>query len=161
MKKTLLFAVPLLAALVLTGCGGLIPGRSAGPGYIPFDEAGPPRLSSKSYQVKGRRYQLLASAAGYEEEGIATWYGPGFHRRKTASGERYNMHALTAAHKSLPMDTVVEVHNLNNNRKVNVRINDRGPFVEGRIIDLSLKAAKQIELDGKARVRVKALGRAE
>lgn len=161
MKKACLAIALLLTIIGLNGCGALVPGSQPGPKYVPFTETGPPRPSGKSYKIKGRTYHTLATAAGYEETGEATWYGPGFHRRKTASGERYNMNALTAAHTSLPMDTVVEVTNLENGRKVNVRINDRGPFAKGRIIDLSRKAAKTIELDGKGRVKVKALGRAK
>ena len=154
-------AVLSLTALMLSGCGSMIPGRLSEPAYIPFTDKGPPRPSGQSYKIKGRTYQLLDTAAGYEEVGEGTWYGPGFHRRTTANGERYNMNALTAAHTSLPMNTVVEVTNLENGRKVKVRINDRGPFVSGRIIDLSRKAAQKVELDGKARVKVRALGMAK
>ena len=139
----------------------MIPGRLTEPAYIPFAEAGPPRPSGKAYKIKGRTYRLLDTGAGYEEIGEATWYGPGFHRRTTANGERYNMNALTATHTSLPMNTVVEVTNLVNGQKVIVRINDRGPFARGRIIDLSRKAAEKIDLDGKAQVKVKALGTAK
>jgi rare lipoprotein A len=94
------------------------------------------------------------------EEGLASWYGKDFHGKKTASGEVYNMYALTAAHKVLPMHTVVQVTNLENGRSVNLRINDRGPFVRGRIIDLSYEGAKQLDIvgAGTARVRVAASG---
>ena len=94
---------------------------------------------------------------GYTEEGMASWYGKKFHGKKTASGEKFNMHKLTAAHKKLPFGTVVEVTNLKNGKKVKVRINDRGPFVKGRIIDLSYAAAKKIGIieAGVARVRIK------
>jgi rare lipoprotein A len=78
--------------------------------------------------------------------GVASWYGPGFNGRKTASGERFNKSHYTAAHRSLPFGTVVRVRNLKNGRSVDVRINDRGPFVKGRIIDLSEAAAQQIDL---------------
>jgi len=93
------------------------------------------------------------------EEGIASWYGPGFHGRLTASGERYNMYAFTAAHKTLPMGTKVLVTNLENGRQTIVRINDRGPFVKGRIIDLSYAAARALGMHqkGTARVRIEAL----
>ncbi len=110
---------------------------------------------------------LAASCASrggaYRERGIASWYGGKFHGRITANGEVYNMHAMTAAHKTLPFDTVVEVRNLDNGRSTVVRINDRGPFVRGRIIDLSLSAAKEIGMvgPGTARVEIRALRRAE
>ena len=94
------------------------------------------------------------------ETGVASWYGPGFHGKKTSSGEVYDMHCLTAAHKTLPLNTSVKVVNLQNNREVTVRVNDRGPFVDDRVIDLSLAAAKQIGLvsDGTGPVRVTVIG---
>jgi len=94
------------------------------------------------------------------ERGIASWYGPGFHGRFTASGERYDMDAMTAAHKSLPFGTVVEVRNLDNGRTARVRINDRGPFVKGRILDLSRAAAKALGIygPGTAPVEIVAVG---
>jgi len=129
-----------------------------------------PQLSKKSpppkapatqrpYKVNGKTYHPLPSATGYVEEGIASWYGPGFHGRRTASGERYNMYAFTAAHKTLPMGTKVLVTNLENGRQTVVRINDRGPFVKGRIIDLSYAAARALGMHkkGVARVRIEAL----
>ncbi len=105
----------------------------------------------------------MASAAGYSERGEASWYGKRFHGRRTASGERYNMHNLTAAHKTLPLETWVKVTNLANHREVTVRVNDRGPFVRGRIIDLSLAAANELGMvgAGTAPVRVVALGTAK
>jgi rare lipoprotein A len=103
-----------------------------------------PKLSGKSYVIKGKRYYILASAEGYQEKGIASWYGEPFHGRKTASGEVYNMFEVTAAHKTLPLQTWVEVKNLKNNKKLVVRINDRGPFIDGRIIDLSQAAAVEL-----------------
>jgi peptidoglycan lytic transglycosylase len=92
------------------------------------------------------------------EEGIASWYGHPFHGRQTASGEIYNMYAMTAAHKTLPFGTVVRVHDLENGKSVVVRINDRGPFVEGRIIDLSYSAAQAMGMSGTALVRLEILG---
>ncbi len=91
------------------------------------------------------------------ERGVASWYGQPFHGRRTASGERYDMHELTAAHKTLPFGTVVEVHNLDNGRSVRVRINDRGPFVRGRIIDLSRAAARELDMVGPGTARVELL----
>ena len=92
----------------------------------------------------------------WSERGIASWYGPGFHGKRTASGEVYDMEDMTAAHKQLPFGTVVRVDNLDNGRRTEVRINDRGPFVDDRIIDLSRAAAREIEMlgTGTARVRI-------
>ncbi|MEN8159509.1 MAG: septal ring lytic transglycosylase RlpA family protein, partial [Myxococcota bacterium] len=99
----------------------------------------------------------------YSERGVASWYGPDFHGRATANGETYDMNDMTAAHRNLPFDSVVEVRNRDNGRKVRVRINDRGPFAKGRIIDLSRAAAAEIGLvrSGVARVRVEAVGAAD
>jgi len=90
----------------------------------------------------------------HSSEGIASWYGPGFHGRKTASGERYNQNSLTAAHKTLPFGSTIEVKNLDNGKSVVVRINDRGPFVRGRVIDLSRAAAGKIDMLGTGTARV-------
>ena len=100
----------------------------------------------KPYRVMGTWYQPIPNARGFEQQGIASWYGRKFHGRKTSSGEIYDMHALTAAHKTLPLGTYIRVTNLTNGRSVDVRVNDRGPFVRGRIVDLSLTAAKRISL---------------
>ena len=94
----------------------------------------------------GVRYYPKVEAMGAELRGIASWYGPNFHAKKTSNGEIYNMYAMTAAHKTLPMNTMVRVDNLENGRSAIVRINDRGPFVAGRIIDLSNKAAHKIDM---------------
>jgi len=91
------------------------------------------------------------------ERGIASWYGPNFHGRRTASGERYDMHHMTAAHKTLPFGTIVEVHDLDNDRRVRVRITDRGPFVRGRILDLSYAAAKKLDMIGPGTAHVELL----
>ncbi|MBW2335190.1 MAG: septal ring lytic transglycosylase RlpA family protein [Deltaproteobacteria bacterium] len=114
----------------------------------------------KPYKVFGKWYQPLPHSKGFRQRGIASWYGKDFHGKKTANGEIYDMYAVTAAHKTLPLGTYVRVHNLENNRKIDVRINDRGPFVRGRIIDLSYTAAKDIGIvgPGTARVEVFALG---
>ncbi len=111
------------------------------------------------YEVHGKRYRTLASARGYREEGIASWYGTKFHGRRTSSGEPYDMYAMTAAHKTLPLPSYVRVTNLENGRSTVVRVNDRGPFHEGRIIDLSYAAAVVLGFAerGIARVRVEAL----
>lgn len=90
----------------------------------------------------------------YYQEGYASWYGPGFHGRKTASGERFNTYELTAAHKNLPFGTLVKVTNLNNDKSIIVRINDRGPYVRGRVIDLSYASKQELEMGGLARVKL-------
>jgi rare lipoprotein A len=101
----------------------------------------------------------LRSAVRAIKRGIASWYGPGFHGRRTANGERYNQHGLTAAHKTLPFGTRVRVTNLHNGQSVVVRINDRGPFIRGRVIDLSAGAARTIGVSGVAPVQLEVLGR--
>jgi rare lipoprotein A len=101
--------------------------------------------TGKPYCVKGKTYVPLKKVAvGHVQKGIASWYGPGFHGKKTSSGEKYDMYSLTAAHNVLPMNTLVKVTNLANNKAVVVRINDRGPFIDDRIIDLSYGAAREL-----------------
>lgn len=119
--------------------------------------------TQQPYVIDNKRYYPIPSADGYIENGIASWYGHDFHGLKTSNGEIYNMHEMTAAHKTLPMDTVLLVKNLENGRKTVVRVNDRGPFVRGRIIDLSYKAAKTLKVvaDGTARVQIVALAEGE
>jgi rare lipoprotein A len=111
------------------------------------------------YTVLGKTYTVLPSARGYHERGIASWYGSKFHGRRTSSGEPYDMHLATAAHKSLPLPAFAEVTNLENGRKMVVKINDRGPFHDDRIIDLSYAAAVKLGIDktGTAQVDVRAI----
>ena len=118
------------------------------------------RATMWPYNVFGIRYYPFVANVGDQFDGIASWYGPDFHAKKTSNGEIYNMYAMTAAHKTLPMNTVVRVDNLDNGRSTIVRINDRGPFVAGRFIDLSNKAAHEIDMvrKGTARVKVTVLG---
>ena len=113
-----------------------------------------------SYVVFGKRYHVLDSSEGFVQRGIASWYGTKFHGRKTSSGEIYNMHAMTAAHKTLPIPVYVRVDNLENGKSLVVKVNDRGPFVDGRIIDLSYAAAKKLGVDipGTAKVEITVLG---
>ncbi len=113
----------------------------------------------EQYTVAGKTYRLMKSSAGYAETGLASWYGTKFHGRRTSSGEAYDMMQLTAAHKTLPIPTYAHVINLDNGRRSIVRINDRGPFHEGRIIDLSYAAAVKLGVHntGTARVRVEAI----
>ena len=129
------------------------------PNPVPREE---PRSASGNppfYQVAGHRYIVLASAAGYHERGVASWYGTDFHGLRTATGERYDMFAMTAAHKTLPLPCYARVTNLANGHSVVVRINDRGPFVSNRIIDLSYTAASRLDMirNGTAFVQVEAL----
>lgn len=113
----------------------------------------------ESYEVFGKRYYVLPEADGYRERGKASWYGKKFHGRRTSSGEPYDMYAMTAAHKTLPLPSFVRVTHLGNGRSAIVRVNDRGPFHEGRIIDLSYAAAARLDMiaDGHADVEVEAL----
>jgi rare lipoprotein A len=114
----------------------------------------------RTYRVRGRTYRPTYVSVGDTMRGISSWYGPNFHGKYTSNGEVYNMHKMTAAHKTWPMDTIVKVDNLDNGRSVIVRINDRGPFVKGRIIDCSYAAGKKLGLDrtGIARVKLTVLG---
>ncbi|RWX47367.1 rare lipoprotein A, partial [Candidatus Electrothrix communis] len=100
--------------------------------------------TQRPYVIEGQTYCPISSAEGYEETGLASWYGDPFHGRKTANGETYDMYGVTAAHKTLPMNTMLLVKNLTNGKTTTVRINDRGPFVDGRIIDLSYTTAKKL-----------------
>lgn len=121
----------------------------------------PPRRTSQQqpYQQFGKWYSPMADSADFTETGIASWYGNKFHGNPTASGEIYNMYDMTAAHKTLPLGTRVRVTNLENNRSIVVRVNDRGPFVDNRVIDLSYLAASKIGIaqTGLGRVRITAL----
>lgn len=114
----------------------------------------------KPYKIGRNWYQPLPHARGFEQRGKASWYGKEFHGRKTSNGEIYNMYAMTAAHKTLPFDTYVSVRNLENNKKIKVRINDRGPFARNRIIDLTYAGAKKLGMvgPGTAYVEIIALG---
>lgn len=111
------------------------------------------------YEVYGKRYFVLKSSAGYLERGVASWYGSDFHGGRTANGDKYDMYAMTAAHKTLPLPCHVRVTNLANGRSIVVRVNDRGPFVANRIIDLSYAAATKLEIvrQGTALVEVQAI----
>jgi rare lipoprotein A len=143
--------VPVAAAfLLLSACGGgpAEDGPPRGnvdvasiPDAVPKVEPRSRYGNPHSYTVYGKRYYTLNSSNGYRERGIASWYGTKFHGRRTSSGEPYDMYAMTAAHKSLPLPTYVRVTNLKNGRSVVLRVNDRGPFHSNRIIDLSYSAA--------------------
>jgi len=114
------------------------------------------RGGNKNYQVRGINYQVLAHAQNFEEVGIASWYGRKFHGHLTSNGEIYDMYAMSAAHKNLPLPTYLTVTNLANNKSVIVRVNDRGPFHQKRIIDLSYSAAYKLDMlkTGTAKVKI-------
>jgi rare lipoprotein A len=150
----------LAMAALLAGC----PGPQRQPEPPPAKVPGPPtdihsipdaipRIEPRSrggnppfYDVLGKRYFVLATSEGHVERGVASWYGPGFHNARTSNGESYDMYAMTAAHKTLPLPCYARVTNLANGRSVVVRINDRGPFVGNRIIDLSYTAAARLDM---------------
>ena len=129
------------------------------PNAVPKNEPKAKFGNMSSYSVRGKRYYTLPTSKNYSEIGIASWYGTKFHSRRTSSGERYNLLAMTAAHKTLPLPTYVEVTNLKNQRKIIVKVNDRGPFKPDRIIDLSYVGAKKLGMLGRGTtfVRVKAI----
>lgn len=152
----------LLAMLtMLVACGPYRKERSAGPsGETVIEPARTRRGNPPFYEVMGQRYYVASTSVGYRERGVASWYGKQFHGLPTASGEIYDMHELTAAHKTLPIPTWVEVTNLSNEASIIVKVNDRGPFVGNRIIDLSYGAAQRLGMveAGTSLVEVRALG---
>lgn len=160
--RTLLLSMVLLS---MVGCASLNPFpkhvRSTPPSKT---KAGSSTRTydpkTRPYTVMGKRYYPLQNAAGYDEIGKASWYGEDFHGKKTANGQIYDMYGLSAAHKTLPLGTQVRVTNLENRRSVVLVINDRGPFVTGRILDLSYGAAKKLGTveRGVAKVRIEAVG---
>ena len=129
------------------------------PDAVPRVEPRSPHGNPPFYDVLGKRYFVLGAADGYIERGVASWYGPTFHGVNTSSGERYDMYGMTAAHKTLPLPTYARVTNLRNGRSITVRINDRGPFVANRLIDLSYTAAAKLDMlrEGTTFVEVQAL----
>jgi rare lipoprotein A len=138
----------VLAAFLMSACAAQAP-------LVKGDEKGP------SYTIKGKTYTVMKKVStGFVQQGIASWYGPGFHGKKTASGEIYDMHDLTAAHNVLPLKTLVKVTNLDNGKEITVRINDRGPFMDDRMLDLSFAGAKELGIvrPGTAPVRITVLG---
>ena len=170
----------LSAALVLVACSSDDRAPRSGsrflagdglPTEVPVDVASVPdavpvqeplsRTGNHPYQVYGRNYVPLRSSRGYQAEGFASWYGTKFHGRKTSSGEPYDMYAMSAAHRTLPLPSYLRVTNLYNQRSVVVKVNDRGPFVEPerRVIDLSYAAAVRLDMiaSGTVRVRIEAV----
>ena len=167
MAMRLLGARIIFFSLLLGGCSGLPVKDHAPPQPIDVSTIpdAVPRIeplskygNKPSYQVNGTTYQVLADATGYSERGIASWYGSKFHGQRTSSGELYNMYAMTAAHRSLPLPCYARVTNLQNGHSVVVKINDRGPFHEHRLIDLSYAAATKLDISangtGMVEVRV-------
>jgi rare lipoprotein A len=146
----------LLCTFLLAACAGKRPPTLP----PPSPDAVKLKPSQRPYTVMGKRYEPLPSHVGFVQEGTASWYGKDFHGKSTSSGETYDMHAMTAAHKTLPLGVYVKVRNTDNGSEVTVRVNDRGPFVKNRVIDLSYAAAKKLGIDaaGTAPVRVEALG---
>jgi len=159
-RRGVLFLGLLAAMMLQWGCASNGPGvrpravEEEGGGSARSDRGNPP-----FYDVLGRRYYVLPTSEGYRARGVASWYGRDFHGLATSSGETYNMHAMTAAHTTLPIPTWVEVTNLDNGKRVVVKVNDRGPFVDNRLIDLSYAAALQLDMvrNGTARVEIRAL----
>ena len=158
------------ASLTLAACGGSKvkgDGPPSGGGRLhdlPGDAV--PRAEPRSrygngpvYEVLGKRYQVMPSSKGYRERGVASWYGKKFHGNLTSNREVYDMYKMTAAHKTLPLPTYVRVRNLRNDKSIIVRVNDRGPFVHNRIIDLSYAAAIKLDMvkDGTSLVEVTAI----
>lgn len=118
------------------------------------------KITQRPYTIKGMKYKPIHNHEGFTQTGLASWYGGFFHGRKTSNGEIYDMHGMSAAHKTLPLGVFVRVKNVENGKEITVRVNDRGPFVKGRIIDLSLSAAKSLGVakPGTAPVKIEALG---
>src|SRR5712691_2608224 len=153
-RRYMPWTVLLLLAVVLAGCAG---GRHAPAAVGDARGKGLYKIGNP-YQIDGVWY-YPAEDWNYNETGIASWYGEAFHGKDTANGENFDLNAMTAAHRTLPLPTVVEVTNLDNGRSIQVRVNDRGPFARGRIIDLSRRSAQLLgfEAQGTAKVRVKIL----
>lgn len=160
----------LVASVALSACGGGKLTRDGAPSGstripdLPGDAVPRPEPRSKYgngpvYEVLGKRYTVMPSSAGCQERGVASWYGTKFHGNLTSSREPYDMYSMTAAHKTLPLPTYVRVRNLSNNRSIVVRVNDRGPFVHNRIIDLSYAAALKLDMirDGTSLVEITAI----
>lgn len=149
-----IYTVILITVLAVSAC---VPTHWEQPAW-PDDEAHSEK-DNNSYDVFGKRYMVLQSSYGYKERGVASWYGNKFHGNPTASGEIYDMYGMTAAHKTLPLPTTVKVTNLSNARSVIVIVNDRGPFVQNRIIDLSYSAARKLDMirAGTAQVEISAV----
>jgi len=152
--RSFVFAATLSGIFMLNACSQREPFATA------HTSKARHRATMRTYRVHGHTYRPTYVSVGDTMKGVASWYGPNFHGRYTSNGEIYNMHKMTAAHKTWPMDTIVKVENLDNGRSVIVRINDRGPYVRGRVIDCSYAAGKKLGLDrtGIAHVKLTVLG---
>lgn len=161
LKSVIRAAAVAAATATLAACAS-VPGMGGGRPRAPVVTDPAPIVpgTMRPYQVRGRWYRPMSEARGYDETGLASWYGDQFNGRPTSTGERFDMHGLSAAHKTLPLPALVEVTNEANGRSIIVRVNDRGPFVDNRIIDLSRGAAEQLDLlsRGVGEVRVRYLG---
>ena len=161
----------LIAGTLLASCGSNEV-RDSGPEYgsasipnLPGDAVPRPEPRSRYgngpvYEVLGKRYVVMNSGSGFKQRGVASWYGKKFHNKMTSMQEPYDMYAMTAAHKTLPLPSYVRVRNLSNNKSIVVRVNDRGPFVDNRIIDLSYSAALKLDMvrDGTSLVEIEVVG---
>jgi len=164
-SKSIFQSVIILTLALLAGCSSepLIDGIPAHiariPDAVPKVEPLAKSGNAPSYVVRGQQYHVKSNSHGYIERGLASWYGEPFHGRKTSSGEIYDMNGMSAAHKTLPLPTYARVTNLANKRSIVIRINDRGPFHESRLIDLSYTAAVKLGVDkkGTALVEVRAI----
>jgi rare lipoprotein A len=170
LRERVLLAAACVLMGTLAGCATSrpttdVPPTAQLPASLPTEPI--PRQEPRSrygngpyYQVLGQRYEVMKSETGYSERGVASWYGKKFHGKATSSRETYDMYAMTAAHKTLPLPSYVRVTNLRNSKSVIVRVNDRGPFVSNRIIDLSYAAAERLDMirDGTTLVEVTAIG---
>ncbi len=161
MPRNRTWLIVFAVAIVVSACGGNRT-KSDGPGSarvpdLPVDAVPKPEPRSKygngrnlgngpQYEVLNKTYTVMQSSNGYQQRGVASWYGKKFHGNLTSNRETYDMYAMTAAHKTLPLPTYVEVRNLSNNKSIVVRVNDRGPFVHNRIIDLSYAAALKLDM---------------
>ena len=162
-NTTLMFSfVPVFSVfLFITGCVQKKEGyKKTNIQATKYTSAARHRITMRSYKVFGKHYYPAYEKVGQVMHGISSWYGPDFHGKYTSNGEVYDMYEKTAAHKTLPMDTIVKITNKKNGKSTVARINDRGPFVSGRIIDCSYAAGKEIGLDtlGIAQVKVEVLG---
>ena len=153
-----LLTLVLLACFVLGLSGCSLAGSRGGSEPVASAKGG--KRGTKPYTINGKTYYPLTTADGFREEGIASWYGRDFHGKSTANGERYDMYSMTAAHKLLPFNTDVRVTNKTNGKSIIVRVNDRGPFITNRVIDLTRTGAEKLGMlgPGTAKVVVEVIG---
>jgi rare lipoprotein A len=159
------YLLALLCTLMMSVCHATQDSAPKGPVPVKFKKITPKNVplsrygNPDSYAVDGKTYHVMTSATGYRVRGLASWYGTKFHSHKTSSGEKYDMYALTAAHKTLPLPSYIRVKNLNNGKVAILKVNDRGPFHTGRVLDLSYGSAVKLGLfpRGTAMVEIEAL----